>query len=674
MGAARVASVTADLAATGTDHAMSPGPSGLALPSAATLSAAARLRRAEAGGLTVLCKDEKEADRLAGSLVELEGRLVGLDTESRALEVLLDGVPAEKERLALARDVSHAAQAALPGAIAATDAASARARAAGHRDTLTAGRLLAADLVRERTDTAQSVREAWLGIRQARLDGMAAELAGALTDGADCPVCGSLDHPSPAQPATTAVSRSDEDAAAALVTTADRERTEAATLLSEVEAELAAAVADARGHTPVEELVAAAEEAARARKLLHEQAATASADAGAVATFDRSCDEHLRDHVALAEARRNADDRAASLRQQVETMRAALDLARGDDPTIAARAERLSRLADDLDVMSGRVETVAGWQRRLAAAQDRLDRRLAALGLISSAQVHDLARPEDVIDGLEAQCRRHAGEVAAVSAQLADQSIACLGDDNPPALEELRVAVAQAERARTTAATELAVASRRVDDLIRHGAVLRRVLTEREPLAESHRVAGGLAALAEGKSADNRLRMSLSAYVLAARLEQVAASASERLSRMSSGRYQLLHTDEGGNGRVRGGLNLRVLDSWTGVERDPASLSGGETFSASLALALGLADVVSTEAGGTLLDTLFVDEGFGSLDDETLDEVMSVLDGLRAGGRTVGIVSHVAELRGRVPTQVRVEKGRAGSHVHQESPDVRTNP
>jgi exonuclease SbcC len=158
--------------------------------------------------------------------------------------------------------------------------------------------------------------------------------------------------------------------------------------------------------------------------------------------------------------------------------------------------------------------------------------------------------------------------------------------------------------------------------------------------------------------------MSLSAYVLAARLEQVAASASDRLLRMSSGRFTLLHSAQSAGGRARGGLTLRVLDAWTGLERDPATLSGGETFSASLALALGLADVVTAEAGGALLETLFVDEGFGSLDDDTLDDVMGVLDDLRDGGRTVGIVSHVADLRQRVPAQLRVDKGRHGSVVH----------
>jgi exonuclease SbcC len=99
------------------------------------------------------------------------------------------------------------------------------------------------------------------------------------------------------------------------------------------------------------------------------------------------------------------------------------------------------------------------------------------------------------------------------------------------------------------------------------------------------------------------------------------------------------------------------------VDRDTSTLSGGETFLASLALALGLADVVTAEAGGTRIEALFVDEGFGSLDEDTLEEVMTVLDGLREGGRTVGIVSHVAELRQRIPAQVRVHKGQAGSHL-----------
>jgi exonuclease SbcC len=143
----------------------------------------------------------------------------------------------------------------------------------------------------------------------------------------------------------------------------------------------------------------------------------------------------------------------------------------------------------------------------------------------------------------------------------------------------------------------------------------------------------------------------------------VVAAANHRLLRMSDQRYTLEHTGRRGAGETRGGLSLLVRDEWSGEARDPATLSGGETFVVSLALALGLADVVTAEAGGTDLDTLFVDEGFGALDADTLDDVMGTLDSLRDGGRVVGVVSHVAELRSRIPTQLVVTKQRGGSTV-----------
>jgi exonuclease SbcC len=136
---------------------------------------------------------------------------------------------------------------------------------------------------------------------------------------------------------------------------------------------------------------------------------------------------------------------------------------------------------------------------------------------------------------------------------------------------------------------------------------------------------------------------------------------------MSGGRYTLVHSDDLERGRVRSGLSLRVVDEWTGAHRETASLSGGEAFYTSLALALGLADVVTAEAGGTAVETLFVDEGFGSLDEETLDEVMDVLDGLRSGGRAVGLVSHVPDLRDRIPSRLEVVKTRAGSRLRAAS-------
>ncbi len=131
--------------------------------------------------------------------------------------------------------------------------------------------------------------------------------------------------------------------------------------------------------------------------------------------------------------------------------------------------------------------------------------------------------------------------------------------------------------------------------------------------------------------------------------------------RCRPGRYELRRTDEGETRRQRTGLTLAVVDRHTGAERSPRSLSGGETFYTSLALALGLADVVAAEAGGIELDTLFIDEGFGSLDAHTLDQVMAVIDDLRDRGRAVGIVSHVADLKDRVYERLEVRRLPDGS-------------
>jgi exonuclease SbcC len=213
--------------------------------------------------------------------------------------------------------------------------------------------------------------------------------------------------------------------------------------------------------------------------------------------------------------------------------------------------------------------------------------------------------------------------------------------------------------ARCRAAHEVA---RRTDERVRGLAdELDAALAAWSPVRRSLALATAVSAFAEGKAPDNRLQMRLSAYVLAFRLSQVVAAANARLARMSDRRYSLEHVGRRSAGETRGGLSLVVRDDWSGESRDPATLSGGETFVVSLALALGLADVVAHEAGGTPLQTLFVDEGFGSLDAETLDDVLDILDSLRENGRAVGVVSHVAEMRDRIPTQLVVTKARTGS-------------
>jgi exonuclease SbcC len=132
-------------------------------------------------------------------------------------------------------------------------------------------------------------------------------------------------------------------------------------------------------------------------------------------------------------------------------------------------------------------------------------------------------------------------------------------------------------------------------------------------------------------------------------------------ARMSENRCTLVHSDDRASHGARSGLGLKITDAWSGKDRDTNTLSGGESFFASLSLALGLADVVTAESGGQALDTLFIDEGFGTLDEDTLHNVLDVLDSLRAHNRTVGVISHVPELRRRITHRLHVRKAATGS-------------
>ena len=207
----------------------------------------------------------------------------------------------------------------------------------------------------------------------------------------------------------------------------------------------------------------------------------------------------------------------------------------------------------------------------------------------------------------------------------------------------------QAEREALAASQ---AAARKAERFAQRSGDVRAAEDDYDRVAEETEAVIHLAGLASGT--EGQRRVALTTYVLRHWFGQVVAAANVRLSAMSSGRYELRRTDEGKARRDRSGLTLAVIDRHTGEERSPASLSGGETFYTSLALALGLADVVRAEAGGVDLDTLFIDEGFGSLDSGTLDQVMSVIDDLRDRGRVIGIVSHVAELKERVPERLEV--------------------
>lgn len=183
---------------------------------------------------------------------------------------------------------------------------------------------------------------------------------------------------------------------------------------------------------------------------------------------------------------------------------------------------------------------------------------------------------------------------------------------------------------------------------------------QNQSLFEEFGVVDKLSKIANGESGH---RISFHRYVLGVLLDDVLSSASVRLNKMTEGRYALLRSSDKARRNAASGLDMVIADAHTGKQRPVSTLSGGESFLAALALALGLSDVVQSHAGGIKLDTLFIDEGFGSLDSEALEAAIEVLVELQASGRTIGIISHVHELKNRMQRRIEVRSGRNGSHL-----------
>lgn len=521
------------------------------------------------------------------------------------------------------------------------------------------------------TDAAQAAKEIYLDLREARINGMAAELAGQLASGCSCPVCGSADHPSPARAKASAVGRPEEDLARKALDDAEFELQARQVAVATLEGELRR-LDDQLGDTDRSTLPGALEEARDEAERLEPLVAAldvlVAREGTCRAVLAEASEQHRAALLRRAELRAQADQLEAVVVTVDEAWAALLaipgtasdeDSTAGLDALIAARRGRVAALEAALRALDTAEQAqVVAAQRAAEVAQAAAeagfgDVRPALAALLTPDEVNRISTVLDEADGAH----------RAALLILADPDVAAALEGPVPDLSGLRSAHDVASLDAKRALTELAAAQARRHRLASLTAQLGERLADWEPLRSDYRTVAGLAALVEGKSLDNPQRMRLAAYVLAEQLRQVVAAANERLAGMTDQRYALEHTEDRGFGEQRGGLSLRVRDDWSGVQRDPATLSGGETFVVSLALALGLADTVAHEAGGTDIDTLFIDEGFGSLDADTLEDVMDTLDSLRDGGRVVGLVSHVPELRSRITTQLEVTKGRSGSTV-----------
>lgn len=613
-----------------------------------------------ARGVELAALDEVavELTQLAEQADEAAIHATGHRLQAERSQAALIQLDAEHGELLDRCEAARTASAQLDGLRARAEAASSRAEAARRLDGARQAVLAAEESHRSADRRLQDVRAEWNDLRETYLSGIAAELAGHLEPDHSCPVCGSLEHPAPATPEEGAVSKAQVDRAEQLVDQARAKERAAAEALATQQEQLRALQAAAGGEQvdPVE-LTAAA--------------------ASAMAALQRATE--LADQLDALEA----------LRQTHTTRRAELDSAlqqaRTDEATCAARsielrrraerceAQLLEQLGDGVTLDDARravqglatalakvIEALAQQERtqlRLLDALDRRDRQIAASPFGDVDEVVPALLADHERATLAERVSRHQSATAAVAAQLSSPELTDLPDDEPdlePTLE------------RVTVTSELVTAT------TKHHALLDAALRALEGWADAHRTLerGARAQLARAEMltelADQCMgrrgaKVSLQRWVLSTYLEEICSIANLRLQSMSSGRYTLHVHRERARGNAKSGLDLRVHDAFTGEQREVQSLSGGESFQASLSLALAVAESVQAHAGGVHLDALFVDEGFGTLDPDALDLAMDELDKLRSGGRMIGVISHVGGLRERIRVGVEVRASAQGS-------------
>lgn len=536
----------------------------------------------------------------------------------------------------------------------------------------------------------QGARERHRALQERRLAAQAARLAHGLAPGEPCPVCGSEAHPHLAQPsvdlpdeqelrqalelqedAETALARAQDAAASRLATleTARARRQDLIERLGEhaaVESETLAAI-ETRHREELDRSRAAEAGLARAEQRLAEaEAARNQAEAQLAETHQRLSDcmvqeagakarrqmledallQELRVPGALSARRHEAEEALAQSEARLKSAREARNPAHSAaieaQATLKAHGTRLESARTDSWNVNG------AFEEALAAAH------------FHSRGDFDLARrsPEEM-DSLARSLDTHAAESAASADRSARAEAQAEGLEAPdlPALQATRD---EAQARFAQAAEALGHAQSEQTALQRLEEALTRLETRRSAEERRHRAAASLVRIAKG---EDGARVSFERYVQGALLDEVLVSASERLRRMSKQRYALRRAAAAGDLRKAGGLELEITDSHTGRARAVSSLSGGEGFQASLALALGLSDVVQRHAGGIRLDTVFIDEGFGSLDPEALDLALRTLEDLNQGGRLVGLISHLEEVKARISARLEVTPGPGGSHA-----------
>ena len=488
-------------------------------------------------------------------------------------------------------------------------------------------------------DDARTRRDA---LERAFLDAQAGLLAESLVEGAPCPVCGSTHHPARALLPHTAPTQAQVEAARQAAAEADRQAQNASAAAQSALAATNEAKTSLRrdAETLLPERFTAPEGTvpltfALMTNVLAEENA-------ALQTAQTDCKAQCRQ--AEADCRRKAQleaDRQEKIRQRPALEQAAAEADR------SAAAQNAS--ADALEGQIAERRAALPYPRRAdaQAALDKLeaDRRTLRTGMDTAQR--KLKHAEQTVAAAEAAVEALTAQQTAAQKELPARSA-----------EELTAQQTELTAARETLRSREKQLSAQLLPNRKTAAQYRAAAEARQTLESRWQWVSALAATAGG-TLTSKQKIKLEAYIQMNYLDRILRYANTRLMQMTAGQYELERIGAE-NQRSQSGLDLGVIDHYNGTRRSVKTLSGGESFKASLALALGLSDEVQSSAGGIRLDTLFLDEGFGSLDEESLELAIRVLSGLTEGDRLVGIISHVGALKDRIDRQVVVHKARTG--------------
>ena len=600
----------------------------------------------------------KEALAVERSLPEARTQIESLRSRREQASARVASIEAERETLPLrieqateALRLMRADADTLPEAASTLRAINERLDASMQADLLRSALLGASDELREATVAAKLANAAAADGHDLWIAQSASALALELEEDTPCPVCGSTAHPAPAPAADGEITREQ-------VAELDQARDRAESELRDAQArhqDLVRRIAQlnevAGAPTPTLET-----ERDRAAELVAKLGALTPqiSEIEAALAQERTRLDGLTD--ALASARESAASLASTLQERESALAAAVarvETERADYNSLDERAAALDERAHRAAALAGACADWDNARAALAQARRALADTLTEQGLGADSW-RTLLLPLPQVASLEARVATHEKALFAAREALASERLTRAAAASAPDLEALTETARKAEE-------DAAAASRASGILEQHCAQLdaARVSLEQalDALRRAREQAGPIRRLADIATAsgpENLASTPLSAWVLIARLEEVLAAANPRLAAISSGRYELASVPDDGTASRKSGLGLAIIDHDTDAMRSPRTLSGGETFYTSLALALGLADVVSAEAGGVELRTMFIDEGFGSLDSHTLSLVMAQLQALRSAGRTVGVISHVEEMATQIADQIQV--------------------